>query len=199
MKFILTAFFILILLPQKRIIHDQYFDYEFYISQEKVKNPKADRTYFWYRSGEIHQSVAAIGGDLLVDDYQKFYKTKQLAEKGNFSDGLKHGTWQNWFENGTLQQVKEWKKGIPHGKFTLYTTNGNKIEEGNYKNGQKHGIWINYIQKDTLQYSSGKIIPEKVKDTLQRESFLKRIFTRKKKNASKKKDAKKVNNDAKTT
>ena len=80
MKFILTAFFIIILLPQKRIINDQHFDYEFYISQEKVKNPKAHRTYFWYRSGEIHQSVAASGGAPLVDDYHKFYKSQQLAE-----------------------------------------------------------------------------------------------------------------------
>ncbi|MBC8756039.1 hypothetical protein H2O64_15280 [Kordia sp. YSTF-M3] len=199
MKFILTAFFILILLPQKRIINDQNFDYEFYISQEKIKKPKSDRIYYWYRSGEIHQSTSAIGGDILVDNYQKFYKTKQLAEKGNFNDGLKHGTWQNWFENGTLQQVKEWKKGIPHGKFALYTTDGNKIEEGRYKNGQKQGTWIDYIKKDTLHYSSGKIIPKKVKDTLKREPFLKRIFKRKKKKSSENKDSKKVNKDVETT
>lgn len=199
MKFILVAFFILIITPQKRIINHQDFDYEFYISQEKIKNPTPNRTYFWYRSGEIHQSTSAIGGDMLVDEYQKFYKTKQLAEKGNFKDGLKHGTWQNWLENGSLQKVEEWRKGVRHGKFILYSNESEKNQEGTYKNGQKQGTWIDYIKKDTLNYSAGKIVPKKVKDTVKRAPFLKRIFKRKKKKSSNKKEPTKEKKDAKTT
>jgi antitoxin component YwqK of YwqJK toxin-antitoxin module len=199
MKFIITAFFIIIVTPQKRIINHQNFDYEFYISQEKVKNPKPDRTYYWYRSGEIHQSVSAIGGDVLIDDYQKFYKTKQLAEKGSFKNGLKDGNWQNWLESGMLQKVENWKKGIRHGKFTQYNSKGEKVEEGKYQKGKKQGTWIDYSKKDTLNYSAGKIIPKKVKDTVKREPFLKRIFKRKKKKSSKKENPKKIKKDAKTT
>ncbi|WP_298423794.1 hypothetical protein [uncultured Kordia sp.] len=193
MKFILTAFLILIITPQKRIINHQNFDYEFYISQETVKNPKENKMYYWYRSGEIHQSSAGIGGAVLVDSYQKFYKSKQLAEKGNFKNGLKHGVWHEWLESGALEKVIHWKKGVLHGKFISYNKKGEKIEEGNYRNGQKQGAWINYDKKDTLSYKSGKIIPEKANDTIKRESFFKRIFKRKKETSKKgKKDAKAV-------
>lgn len=198
MKFYITLFLAFLIVPQKRIINTHDFDYEFYISSEKIKKPKIEKTYFWYKTGEIHQSTADIGGSVLVDTYVKYYKSKQLAEKGIFDNGLKDGIWKNWHKNGKLSKIEKWKNGFRHGDFITYTENGEKILEGKYKNHKKHGAWIDYVSKDTLVYKKGVVIPKKQKDTIKREPFLKRIFKRKKKKA-KKEDSKKKKHNAKNT
>ena len=168
MRFVCAFMLVVLLIPQKRIINTHDFDYEFYVSSEKVKNPKLGKTYFWYRSGEIHQSSADIGGSALVDEFTKQYKSKQLAEKGSFNDGLKDGTWKSWYENGTLSHIEHWKSGRKHGDFISYNKNGEKIAEGTYRNHQKHGTWIQHVSKDTLRYNKGVIVPKKEKDTIKK-------------------------------
>lgn len=181
MKLVFAFFLIFLIVPQKRIINDQNFDHEFYISSEKIKRPKVGKTYFWYRAGEIHRSTADIGGSVLVNDYVKYYKSKQLAEKGVFDNGLKDGLWKSWHENGNLAKIEKWKNGSRHGNFITYTENGEKKVEGTYRNHKKHGTWIDYVSQDTLVYEKGFIIPKKQKDTVKREPFLKRLFKRKRK------------------
>ena len=187
MRFVCTLFLVLLIVPQKRIINADDFDYEFYISSEKNPKYKLGKTYFWFRSGAIHQSTADAGGPLLVDHYAKFYKSKQLAEKGTFDKGLKDGIWKSWYENGNLSSIEKWKNGFRHGDYISYAENGDKKVEGNYRNHKKHGTWIDYVSKDTLVYKKGIVVPKKVKDTVKRESFFKRIFKRKKKKEKKKK------------
>lgn len=186
MKLILSFLILLIVTPQKRIINDQDYDYEFFITRKKIKKPSFGKTYYWYKSRQIHTSVSDIGGALLTGEYHKYYKSKQLAEKGTFSKGLKDGIWKNWQENGNLTKVERWKKGTLHGLCTTYNLKGEKVSEGKFKNGRKHGTWIDYITKDTIRYKKGKILPKKLKDTTKREPFLKRLFKRKKKKSSKK-------------
>ncbi|MFK7748478.1 MAG: toxin-antitoxin system YwqK family antitoxin [Kordia sp.] len=198
MKLSITLFLVFFIVPQKRIINTHDFDYEFYISSEKIKKPKVEKTYFWYKSGEIHQSTADIGGAVLVNTYIKHYKSKQLAEKGIFDKGLKDGVWKNWYKNGNLSKIEKWRKGFRHGDFITYTKNGKKKVEGKYRNHKKHGIWINYVSHDTLVYKKGIIVPKKQKDTIKRAPFLKRIFKRKKKK-TKKEDSKKKKPNAKKT
>jgi antitoxin component YwqK of YwqJK toxin-antitoxin module len=185
MKFAYTLFLVFLLVPQKRIINTHDFDYEFYISSEKNQKCKLGRNYFWYKSGAIHQSTADVGGPVLVDGYTKYYKSKQLAEKGTFNDGLKDGIWKSWHENGNLAALEKWKNGLRHGDFILYDAQGAQNVVGTYRNDQKHGTWINYVSKDTLVYKKGNIVPKKLKDTVKRVPFLKRIFKRKKKKAKK--------------
>ncbi|MGH1387347.1 toxin-antitoxin system YwqK family antitoxin [Kordia sp.] len=198
MKLCVTLFLVLLIVPQKRIINTHDFDYEFYISSEKIKKPKVEKTYFWYKSGEIHQSTGDIGGAVLVNAYIKYYKSKQLAEKGVFDKGLKDGVWKNWHKNGSLSKIEKWKKGFRHGDFIIYTENGKKKVEGKYRNHKKHGAWIDYVSQDTLVYKKGILVPKKQKDTIKREPFLKRIFKKKKKKA-KKEDPKKKKSNAKKT
>ncbi|PTX64075.1 MORN repeat protein [Kordia periserrulae] len=196
MRFVCAFVLIVFLIPQKRIINASDFDYEFYISSEKLKKPKNDKTYFWFKSGKIHQSKADVGGFVLVDEFTKYYKSKQLAEKGTFSDGLKDGVWRSWHENGTVATVETWKNGYRHGDFVQFAKNGNTIEEGRYRNHQKHGTWIQHISQDTLRYKKGVVIPKKEKDTVQKVPFLKRIFKRKKKKKEVIKDS--IHDPAKT-
>ena len=196
MRFVCAFVLIVFLIPQKRIINASDFDYEFYISSEKLKNPKNDKIYFWYKGGEIHQSKADVGGFVLINEFTKYYKSKQLAEKGVFSEGLKDGTWKSWYENGAISTIETWKNGRRHGDFFQFAKNGNTIEEGRYRNHQKHGTWIKHVSQDTLRFKKGKLLPKKEKDTVQKVPFLKRIFKRKKKKKEASKDS--IHDPAKT-
>jgi len=195
MKYLSILLLFILVTPQKRIVNNSDFDYEFYITQDEVKYPKEGRIYYWYKSGQIHHSKSAIGGSVLHDSYTKYYKSSQLAEKGNFKLGLKDGVWRTWNEEGELQVVVAWKKGVKNGKFMQYDAEGNMTVKGQFQNHKQHGTWVDYVKKDTLYFKDGnKIDPKatsKDKDGKeQKESFFKRLFKKKEKDPVKEQERK---------
>ncbi|MFL9843560.1 toxin-antitoxin system YwqK family antitoxin [Flavobacterium rhizosphaerae] len=173
----------------KKRISDENYRYEFYTTNKKV-SPRSDRNYYWFKGGRIHQSEEGVAGELLHDEFLKFYHSNQLAESGLFKNGLREGVWKTWFEDGTLQSVADWHKGQKDGKSQEFDKNGDLLETGRYRNNKKHGVWI--IAKDTLQYKKG-ILLLKAADTIapktEKPKFWKRIF---KKKQDKPDDSKKV-------
>lgn len=171
-------------------ISDANFRYEFYTTKKNLK-PKADRSYFWFKGGLIHSAQSGIAGELLHDKFVKFYHSNQLAEQGNFKNGLKVGSWKSWFENGKIETIQNYKSGILNGRYITFNQDGEIIEKGNFAKGLKTGKWINLERKDTIVYKKGRIFNKKVKPakdikkTKNKEdkksiSFFKRIFTNKK-------------------
>jgi len=170
-------------------ISDTNYRYEFYTTNKKI-SPKEGRNYFWFKGGAIHNTEFGVGGELLHDDFQKFYHSNQLSEAGRFKNGLKEGYWKTWFENGILQTKSYWNKGQKDGHYYSYDQTGFLVEAGSYKNNKKNGRWINFISKDTLRYRNGVVVVNKiksVKDTLgsneKKPGFFKRIFLKKQKDS----------------
>jgi len=173
----------------KKRISDASFRYEFYTTN-KTPSAKTKRSYYWFKGGAIHNSEAGIGGELLHNDFRKFYHSNQLAEDGRFNNGLKEGYWKSWFENGVLQSTTYWHKGRKDGSYQSYDQTGFMTEKGRYNNDKKQGRWISYISKDTLTYKNDRVVHKKVekakvaKDTLaikkDRPGFFKRLFSGKK-------------------
>ncbi|MFP9100761.1 toxin-antitoxin system YwqK family antitoxin [Flavobacterium sp. RHBU_24] len=169
-------------------ISDVHFRYEFYTTTKKV-NPKKGRDYYWFKGGAIHNSEYGTAGELLQDDFNKYYHSNQLAESGKFKNGLKEGLWKNWYEDGTLQSETYWDGGLKDGDYYLYDPAGVLVEKGSYNNNAKNGRWINYISKDTLKYHNGSVVmpkakkPEKPEDTItaNKHKFFRNIFRKKNK------------------
>jgi antitoxin component YwqK of YwqJK toxin-antitoxin module len=146
----------------KKRISDADYRYEFYTVEEDI-TVKPNREYFWFKGGLVHNSEYGAAGELLHNDYVKFYHSNQLAEAGRYKFGLKEGYWKTWFADGTLQSKTYWNKGQKDGSFYAYGPTGELVEQGSYKNNLKHGRWINYTLKDTLKYRNGEIVIKKVK------------------------------------
>lgn len=170
---------------EKRIVRNQDFDHHFFI-YTKTKKAQKDKVYFWFRSGEIHQSRGAIAGSVLHDTYQKFYPSKQLAQQGQFYYGLKHGIWLDFFTNGEYAQKIHWQNGVKHGNYYQFDPNGTLITKGRFRKGIKHGLWINFKTGDTLWYKKGIAYPQhprvlkKYEDSLAgKRSFFKRLLSSK--------------------
>lgn len=143
-------------------ISDLNFRYEFYTTDKKIK-PKDNKIYYWFKGGIIHNAQGGTAGALLNDIFVKMYHSNQLAEKGQFKDGLKDGLWKTWHPNGMVETTQYWSNGLKSGLYSRYDTNGIALEKGKYKEDIKHGQWIDCTKKDTLVYKKGIVYIEKPK------------------------------------
>lgn len=153
-------------------ISDADFRYEFYTTDKKI-NPKKDKTYYWFKGGSVHSAQAGIAGILLHGKYTKTFHSNQLAEQGEFENGLKKGTWKSWYPNGTVETTQYWQDGSRGGSFYHYSIAGEVLESGNFKKDKKHGKWIDFVKKDTAVYKKGVIFVKKPKLTKEEKIKLK--------------------------
>lgn len=137
---------------QRKFIRDGDYDIVCHVALKQVNNYQNGRLYYWFKTGEIHTSISNAGGLVLHEEYSKFYRSKQLAEKGNFNYGLKDGEWRNWYENGGLKSIIDWKKGLKNGVYISYDQEGRLVESGIYSNHKKSNMWVNHKLKDTTYY-----------------------------------------------
>ena len=48
---------------------------------------------------------------------------------GNVKNGMKHGIWNHWWDNGIKNVQKHYKDGKLHGEYTYWNETGNKETE----------------------------------------------------------------------
>jgi antitoxin component YwqK of YwqJK toxin-antitoxin module len=153
----------------KKRITDKEFRYEFYTTVAKTR-PRNNVIYYWFKAGSIHFTQEGISGELLHDDFDKFYLNNQLAEKGRFKKGKKVGTWRSWFENGMLSSEEQWSSGYKNGLHFGYNSQGQLVEKGLYRSNKKQGKWINFLTKDTIRYNNDVAVLDK---SIAKNKFLK--------------------------
>ena len=79
-----------------------------------------------------------------------YYENGQLEEKRNYKNGKRHGNQEMYFENGQLESKEEYKDGlIIDGIYESYEKNGQLFNKSTYKN---HKL----VYRET--YISGQLI-----------------------------------------
>ena len=91
-------------------------------------------TLMWLEQGKFH------------GPYGKWYKNGQMAEQGNYINGVITGRVTMWYKNGQLRDIDNYISGAPFGKSTNYFENGQIQEVGQYKNGKMDGLWISFYE-----------------------------------------------------
>jgi antitoxin component YwqK of YwqJK toxin-antitoxin module len=125
---------------------------------KKLKT-KIGYTYYWFSSGYINHNVGSCTGKLLHGRYEVFDKELKLIVQGTFNLGLKTGIWMNWYPNGNIKFIGNYKKGLLCGAVKLYSENGQINSLLRYKNGLLDGR--SYFFRDSLvicKYKEGKEI-----------------------------------------
>ncbi|MEE2947448.1 MAG: hypothetical protein VX392_03945 [Verrucomicrobiota bacterium] len=56
--------------------------------------------------------------------------------EGAYLNGLQHGRWKTWWDNGNLRTVIEFSNGKPNGPATHWYANGQRKTEGAFVDGQ---------------------------------------------------------------
>ena len=114
------------------------------------------------------------------------YENQQFKMIGQYSKGLKTGTWEYYKDNGQiteksdfyngklddkniLLESKNYKQGKFDGIYEIFRNKRVVINKGLYKNGAKSGKWIEQYDKDNIKsemvYENGKLISHKEWDT----------------------------------
>lgn len=135
----------------------------FEVKPAKIKQIKLNRYYHWYGGRTLHVTQGGYSGKPLNGNFSEFYLSRALKEKGIFKDGLKTGQWENWSEDGHLQQLITWKKGLRDGPFVIYDGKGTKLKEGVYSGDLLEGNVRTYLDRDSVQiqiYHNGRSIVE---------------------------------------
>lgn len=135
----------------------------------KTPRPKNNKSYYWFRNGEIHISKGAYEGFLVNNSYTKFNKKGGLLKKGMFKVGVKNGIWTTWHDNGSKATLVTYKNGKKRGRYSALDTLGNIVVSGRFKHNLKHGTWINTLNKESLLYKKGVLV---LKDTINYKPFL---------------------------
>lgn len=63
---------------------------------------------------------------------------KIWCEKG----GQKHGTWEQWWEEGNRWIKGQYAHGSKSGEWVEWYDNGHKTSVGSYVQGKEHGVWV---------------------------------------------------------
>ncbi len=102
-----------------------------------------------------------------------FYdKEGKLKAKARYDDaGKKHGKCYNYYKNGKVNAMIEYKHGKKHGKGIWYYENGKPYEITKWENGNKDSIRVRYYETGKIMakipYKNGKRIPGLIEYTEQ--------------------------------
>ena len=180
------------------------FKYDFYV-QLSDKNVRYKDTvlYSWFRAQKIHTTQGMSDGYLLNGPFKKYYHSGQIAEQGEYKNGLKTGEWKSWRESGTLIAIYHYVAGQRHGTYSLFGEDGRRTKTGSYKKGNER---IEVVKADNSEakkkkfrlfkkkensgdtevekpgrIESRKEKKEKSKSGEEKEPFFKRLFRKKEK------------------
>lgn len=124
-------------LPELRHCTTPTYKMDFYILlADKKINYKDTLSYHWFKSQRIYETQGSSAGYLLHGSFVKYDLGGQLAEKGQFKFGLRHGEWRSWYPSGHIRSVCYYKHGLLHGKMQVFDEEGKLTEAIKYKKGR---------------------------------------------------------------
>jgi len=68
------------------------------------------------------------------------------------SEHQKHGIWEEYYDNGQLENKCNYINGKRDGLYECYYDNGQLYNKCNYLNGELHGLFESYYSNGELDY-----------------------------------------------
>lgn len=73
--------------------------------------------------------------------YQRFRPDGTLEVKARYRAGLLDGRWESYHPSGELEARAEYLRGERHGDYDEYDADGELTLEGQYERGRREGLW----------------------------------------------------------
>ena len=134
-----------------------------------------------FQCGDARISKEIFFEDLLIKNGKVTYKNELLNghfiiyksdrpgiawRKGSYLQGLLDGQWVEYYEDGTISRVQEYKMGIPHLHSRYWYANGKKRAYYSLVNGHQHGDQWEWAPggwlADYKKYEHGKLLIHKI-------------------------------------
>jgi len=126
-------------------------------SEGTLKKGKIDGIYneYWYDENEeqnyIDSEYTFRNGVPIL--YKTFYYNGNISSIERFNnEGLEHGTWNEYFDDGSIYSERIYRDGTPVGPVKVFYENGQLQEYGVYKDGIKTGDWDEYSSDGEIIY-----------------------------------------------
>ncbi|MEO0403419.1 MAG: hypothetical protein AAF193_00970, partial [Bacteroidota bacterium] len=83
--------------------------------------------------------------------HTEFYQGGNIYMQGDIKEGeLREGTWQSFYEDGTLWSEHHYLDGVKDGAYKVFWPNGNDRIMGQYAKGQEIGLWKFFDQDGVI-------------------------------------------------
>ena len=150
---------------------EMYFDNGFVMAKGKFINQMKQGKWFTYsRTGTLlnvfnFDKGAMEGTQYLYYPADQETNSVKIMEEYNCLNGLKNGSWKQYFKLGRLKSEGNYSMGKRDGIFIYYFANGTIDSKGSFKNNLKDGNWFYYdgekANMKKLTFEKGKLIEKK--------------------------------------
>ena len=150
---------------------EMYFDNGLVMAKGKFINQMKQGKWFTYsRTGTLlnvfnFDKGAMEGTQYLYYPADQETNSVKIMEEYNCLNGLKNGSWKQYFKLGRLKSEGNYSMGKRDGIFIYYFANGTIDSKGSFKNNLKDGNWFYYdgekANMKKLTYEKGKLIEKK--------------------------------------
>ena len=113
-----------------------------------------------YDNGNVRMKCETNAEGIKDGICKEYYKDGSLFILGNWKDGKQDGKLIKYFKNGNIKGVQFFKNGAFDGKVILYHKNGEVKHKGRFKNGLKTGFFKTYDSTGDLDYKREYVIVE---------------------------------------
>lgn len=91
-------------------------------------------------------------GKLYTGEFREHYPDRQIKTTMNITNGQIDGLVKIYFPNGVQNEIRSYKEGVMHGQWITWNEQGSKVAEANYENGAKDGKWYVWNEEGVLLY-----------------------------------------------
>lgn len=82
-----------------------------------------------------------------------YHKNGKILEEKHWKNDTEEGTWEQFFENGTVKTKGKYVHGFLEGKITFYFPGGKPHIEGVYRDAVRDSTWNYYKENGELDYT----------------------------------------------
>jgi antitoxin component YwqK of YwqJK toxin-antitoxin module len=126
-------------------------------SGEYVRGLRTGLHTTWNTDGSILLSEITYQDDILNGPYRLNRPTGVLHIEGNYTDGLKNGTFSYYTFDGKLEYIIQYQADFRHGVYEVYNTSYNEVtERSHYRGGLLHGLHEVYHISSSSYYLAKK-------------------------------------------
>lgn len=116
--------------------------------------------------GVTSDEIMMVGDNLFSGECFTYAgNSSNIAEIRRYKDGVRHGKWVMFYENGNVFYIGTANNGVIDGPYTSYYDNGQIQDKGKLSKGFRHGLWIIYNIDGTVRsktyYEKGNIVRTK--------------------------------------
>lgn len=118
------------------------------------KNGKKEgkQTEFFPKTGSPN-FISNYSNGLLHGEFIEYNEDGTFSNKGNYKNGIMHGTFTNYHENNKPASEENYMEGNLDGQSKGWHENGNVAYRHNYSNGSLHGFYYSYFENGKIQDS----------------------------------------------